>query len=139
MVFAHFCNQFNHVFVLPIFIPHSKALAFIKVVLKLSYFGKKKYKIFERWGLRPKTAEIASPLQIAGYAAESNHVFALLISMPPEFSLTSRLKSINLYQNKPKSKLFVKKIKFFECWGLSPQTSKHHPTPTADFWLRSGY
>ena len=65
--------------------------------------------MFERWGLRSQTTEIASPLQIAGYAAESNHAFALLISMPPEFSLMKRLNCINSYRNKSTSKLFLKK------------------------------
>ena len=32
-----------------------KALFFIKITIKLSYFCKKKSKIFERWGLRPQT------------------------------------------------------------------------------------
>ena len=54
------------------------------------------------------------PLQISGYAPESNHVFALLIFMPPEFSLKPDFKSINFYQNKAKIKLFLQKInKFF--------------------------
>ena len=30
-----------------------KALFFIKIVLKLSYFFAKKCRMFERWGLRP--------------------------------------------------------------------------------------
>ena len=43
---------------------------------------------FRVLGLRPQTPEKASsPLQISGYAPECNHVFALLIFMPPEFSL----------------------------------------------------
>ena len=37
------------------------------------------------------------PLQISGYAPESNHVFALLIFMPLEFSLMPDFKSINFY------------------------------------------
>ena len=54
------------------------------------------------------------PLQISGYAPESNHVyvFAQLISMPAEFFFMPRLKSINFYQNKLKIKLFLQKIKF---------------------------
>ena len=63
------------------------------------------------------------PLQISGYAPESNYVFALLIFMPPEFSLMPDFKSINFYQNKAKIKLFLqKKIIFFERWGLRTQT-----------------
>ena len=41
-----------------------------------------------------------SPLYISGCASKSNHVFALLISMPC-------LESINFYQNKLKIKLFL--------------------------------
>ena len=48
-------------------------------------------------------------LQISGYAPEFNHVFALLIFMPPEFFLKPDFKSINFYQNKAKIKLFCKK------------------------------
>ena len=75
----------------------------------------KKDKIFECWGLRPQTPEKApSPLQISGNAPERNHVSALLIFMPPEFSLKPDFKSINFYQNKAKLKLFLqKKNKFF--------------------------
>ena len=50
-----------------------------------------------------------SPLQISGYAPEFNHVFALLIFMPPEFSLKLGFKSINFYQNTAKIKLFLQK------------------------------
>ena len=80
-------------------------------------------KIFERWELRPQTPEKSPPLQISGYVLESNHVFALLIFTPPEFSLKPDFKSINFYQNKAKSKLFYKKkIIFFERRGLRTQT-----------------
>ena len=44
-----------------------KALFFIKIALKLSYFCKKMQN-FERWGLRPQTPKTAPPLQISGYA-----------------------------------------------------------------------
>ena len=81
----------------------------MKIDLKLSQFLSKIDKIFERWGLRPQTPEKAPPLQVSGYALESNHVFALLIFMPPEFSLKPDFKSINLYQNKAKIKLFLQK------------------------------
>ena len=49
------------------------------------------------------------PMQISGYAPEFNHVFALLIFMPPEFSLKPDFKSINFYQNKAKIKLYLQK------------------------------
>ena len=42
---------------------------------------------------------ISPLLQISGYTLESNHVFALLIFMPPEFSLMPHFKRINFYQN----------------------------------------
>ena len=118
--------------------------------LKLSYFCKK-YKIFERLGLRPQNPQI-SPLQIFGYAPESSYVFALPISMPPEFSLMPRFKNINFHQNKPKIELFLQKIKFFEYWGRIPQTlngfrrigaefpdPRNSPFPIANFWLRTCY
>ena len=53
------------------------------------------------------------PLQISGYAPECNHVFALLIFMPPKFSQMPDFKSINFYQNKAKIKLFLQKKNFF--------------------------
>ena len=62
-----------------------------------------------RWGLRPQTPEKAPPLQISGYAPESNYAFAQLIFMPPEFSLKPDFKSIIFYQNKAKIKLFLQK------------------------------
>ena len=54
------------------------------------------------------------PLQLSGYAPESNHTFAELISLPPEFSLMPRLQNINFNHNKPKIKLILQKIKIFE-------------------------
>ena len=57
---------------------------------------------------------------ISGYTPESNHVFALLISMPPEFSLMPRYKSINFYQISRKLSYFCQKIKNFRGWGLCP-------------------
>ena len=39
-----------------------KALFFIEIALKLSYFCKKKCKIFEHWGIRPQTLKIAPPI-----------------------------------------------------------------------------
>ena len=81
-------------------------------------------KIFERWGLCPQTPEkVPPPLQISGYAPEFNHVFALLIFMPPEFSLKPDFKSINFYQNKAKIKLFLQKKPFFLSAGAP------HPDP----------
>ena len=62
------------------------------------------------------------PLQTSGYAPESNHVLALLIFLPPKFSLKPDFKSINFYQNKGKLSYFCKKKIFFERWGLRTQT-----------------
>ena len=47
-------------------------------------------------------------------------MFALLVSLP-------RLNGINVYQNRPKIKLFLqkKKCKMFERWGLRPQPPLH--------------
>ena len=104
----------------------------------------KKQKIFQRWGLRPETPETV-PLQIFGYAPETNYVFALLIFMPPKFFLMLRMKSIIFNQNKQKLSWFCKKIKFFECWGLCPQTPngfwwsfqtpEHSPCPHRRFLI----
>ena len=57
----------------------------------------------------PDPRKSPPPLQISGYAPESNHVFALLIFMPPEFSLMPDFESINFYQNKAKIKLRLQK------------------------------
>ena len=66
---------------------------------KIKLFLRKKYKIFERRGLHPQIPGTAYTFEISGYASKSNHVFTPLISMPPEFSLMTRLESINFYQN----------------------------------------
>ena len=72
---------------------------------------------FSSAGSSAPTPPKQPPLQIPGYAPESDHVFALLVSMPPEFSLMPFLKRINLYQNKPKIKSFLQKIKIFRVLG----------------------
>ena len=64
---------------------------------------------FRARGLRPQTPATAPPLQISGYALESNHAFAPPIFMPPEFSLVPRFKSIHFFQNKLKIKLILQK------------------------------
>ena len=56
----------------------------------------------------PDPPNILPSLQISGNAPESNHAFALLIFMPPEFSMKPDFKSINFYQHKAKIKLFYK-------------------------------
>ena len=60
-------------------------------------------------GLRPPDPRKSPPLQISGYAPESNHVFALPVFMPPDFSLKPDFKNINFYQHKANIKLFLKK------------------------------
>ena len=90
--------------------PRFNSIKFYQNRPKIKLVLSKIDKIFERRGLRPQTPEKASSaLQIFGYAPESNHVFALLIFMPPEFFLKSDFKSINFYQNKAKIKLFLQK------------------------------
>ena len=67
-----------------------KALFFIKVALKLSYFCKKKF-FFERWGLRPRT--LNGLRQLGAMPPDPQHT-------PPhcEF-LATRLSSLNLGKN----------------------------------------
>ena len=109
------------------------ALNFIKISLKLSYFLSKIDKIFERWWLRFQTLETAFPqLQISGYAPESNHFFALLIFMPPEFSLMPGFKSINFYQNKPNIKFICKKTSFFRALGAPHPDPQWYPADRAE-------
>ena len=93
---AHLCNQFNHVFVLLIFMPYFKSINFCQNWLKIKLFLKKNATFLRARSSAPKPPKRLPPLQISGYASESNHVFALLIFMPPEFSLMPRLKSFNI-------------------------------------------
>ena len=80
----------------------------------------------ESGGCASRPPKYPHPLYICGSAPESSHVFALLISMPC-------FVSINFYQNKFKIRLFfAKQYKFFECWGLSPQTPRR-PFPHCRF------
>ena len=68
---AHVCNQFDHVFALRISMRRFKSINFC-------YFCKK-YKVFERWGLRPQSPTPAPPLQISGCAPHSNYSGPFLI------------------------------------------------------------
>ena len=68
---------------------------------------------FRALGALPPDLRKSPPLQISGYAPECNHVFALLIFIPPEFSLMPDFESINFYQNKAKITLFLQKNNFF--------------------------
>ena len=111
----------------------SNALIFIKTGLKLSNFSKKKkIQHFRGLGAPPQSPQTAPQFQYSGYTPESNHVFALLISMPPEFSVMPRLKSINFYQNKPKIKLFLQKNKLFRVLGAVPPGPQWLPAELPD-------
>ena len=111
---AGLCNLFNHVFGLLISMPHFKSINFYQKRPKLKILLQKNTKFSSagsstsrppcsrRLGAfpqDPRNSPLTPPLQISDYAAESNHFFALLISMPPEFSLMPLIKSINSYQN----------------------------------------
>ena len=80
--------------VLLISIPHFKSINFYQNRPKIKLFLQ--IQIFRAMGAIPETVP---PLQISGYVPESNHVFVLLIFMPPEFSLMPHFKRINFYQN----------------------------------------
>ena len=104
---AHLCIQFNHGFVLlisMISMPYFKSINFYQNRPKIKLFLPKNIKFSSSEGSapRPPKQPPPPPLQISGYVLEFNHVFALLISTPPEFSLMLPLKCINFYQNKPK-------------------------------------
>ena len=115
--------------------PHLKSINFYHKRPKIKFFlQNKNKKIFERVGLSP-TPPKQSPLQISGYAHESNHVFALLVFMPPKFSLMPRLKIINFYQNKPQIKSFLQNNKIFRVLGALPPAPDTQLLPTADFWF----
>ena len=61
----------------------SQEHCFIKIGLKFLFLQKKNF-FSSAGGLRPQTPAIApTPLQVSGYAPESNHGFAQLISMLP--------------------------------------------------------
>ena len=118
---------------------------------KIQLFLPKKYKTFERWGLRsqypclrplkalffnlqssanggcvPDTRNIL-PSDISGCASESNHVFALLISV-------LCFKSINFYQNKLKIKLFLQNNLNFLSAGGSALRPPKPPFPHSRFF-----
>ena len=96
--------------------PRFNSIKFYQNRLKIKLVFVKNRQNFRALGAPlPDPGKSLPPLQISGYAPDSNHVFALLIFMPPEFSLTPDFRSINFYQNKAKIKLFLQKIKnFFE-------------------------
>ena len=60
---------------------------------------------------RPPTHNLQ--LQISAYAPESDDVFALLIFMPPEFSLMPRFKSISFYRMSVELSYFCNKNNIF--------------------------
>ena len=97
---------------------------------EIELFWKKNTKFLSAGCSTPQTSETAPPrLQISGYAPESNHVFALLISMPPEFSLMPRFKTINFYQNKLKIVIFAKKNFFSSDGSSAPRPPNTAPSP----------
>ena len=76
----------------------------------------------------PPNPRNTSPLYISGCASKSNHVFALLISMPC-------FQRINIYQNKLKIKLFLQNnANFLSAGGSAPRPSKR-PFPHCRFWV----
>ena len=114
--------QLNRVFALLISMQHFKSIHFDHNRPKIKLFLQKRYKIFVRWVLRSQIPKTASSLHTFGHASKSNHVFALLISMSPEFSLMPHFRNINFYQSKSNIKPIYQKInKNFKCWGLPPE------------------
>ena len=72
-------------------------------------------------GLCPQTPETHPlPLYISGYAPESNHVFAVLISMP-------YFESINFYQISSNFSYFCKNTQMLRVLGAPPQTPETAP------------
>ena len=126
--------------------PHFKSINFYQNRPKLKLFLQKKDAKF--WSSSPDLQNCPLSLQISSCAPETNHVFALLISMQQEFSLMRGFKSFNFYQNKLKIKLFFQKNKIFRVleapppmashgWGEAPRPPETAPPPIADFWLRA--
>ena len=69
------------------------------------------------------------PFYISGCASESNHVFALLISIPC-------FESINFYQNRLKIMFFLQNNTNFSSAGGSALDPPNASFPISDFWLR---
>ena len=88
--------------------PRFNSIKFYQNRPKIKLVCVKNRQNFRALGLRPQIPKKAPPpLQISGYAPESNHVFALLIFLPSECSLKPDFKSINFYQHKANIKLFL--------------------------------
>ena len=69
---THLCNLYYvHVFALLISMPGFHSINFYQNRPKVKLFFPKKYKTFERWGLRPKIPVTAPPLQISDYAPDA--------------------------------------------------------------------
>ena len=101
--------------------PHFKSIKFYQNRPKIKLFLQKNTKVF------PQIPETGSfQLQISGFVPQSNHVFALLISMPPEFSLMPLFTSINFHQNK--QKISFANYKIFSSAGVSA------PRPPNGLW-----
>ena len=89
--------------------PRFNSIKFYQNRPKIKLVFVKNRQNFRVLGAPPPDPRKSPPLQISGYAPQSNHVFALLIFMPPEFCLMPDFKSINFYPNKAKIKLFLQK------------------------------
>ena len=98
----------------------SKPIVFIKISLKFRHFSKKTHTKFSNAGGSSPRSPKHIPQQTSGYAPESNHVFALLISKPPKSYLMLRLKSSIFYQNKPKINSALQKKIFLVLGALPP-------------------
>ena len=100
--------------------PHFKSFNFHHNRPKFKLFLQKKYEIFESWGL---PSDPRNSPHCRFLAPRLSLIMCCHCKFLSVFSLMPRWKSINFYQNKPKIKLYCKKkIKFFECWELCPQT-----------------
>ena len=146
-----YATQFNHVFTQLISIPRFKRINFCQNIdLKFRYFCEKNTKFLSagvsatRHPCLRQLEALFSNLQssanrgcdrdpqstphcyISGCASESNHVFALLISMPC-------FESINFYQNKLKINLFLQNNTDFLSAGSSAPRPPKRPFPYCRF------
>ena len=132
--------------------PRFNSIKFYQNRPKIKLVFVKNRQNFRALGAPPPDPRNPIPLQIFGYPPESNHVFALLIFMPPYFSLMPDFESINFYQNKAKIKLLLQKKKFFLiARGSAPKPPmvsggmggasrpQKETLPHADFWLLARY
>ena len=112
--------------------PRFNSIKFYQNRPKIKLVFVKNKQNFRALGAPPPDPRKSPPKYISGYALEPNHVFALLIFMPPEFSLKPDFKSINFYQNKAKIKLFLQKKKNFFLRACHPDP-QWYPADRAKF------